>query len=616
MTAEEVKSLYEYYRDVQKQNIEYEEALLTVSDQDEWLMRLTMKSTFLRDSFVKTEELLIKYIYPLLKRETTFTKENAVEFLNQVYNMEMEADNDCLFTTEILKLLIEYFKQEGMLYEEITSIFLLGLSYADRVNTPCREKACEYFEKICRMDEDYSSVEDENVRRRILLSFSNRLVNFDVKNVSDWNRLLQVLKESIDFYNNPYVRKIEVNHLELDEYVKDCLSSAKIDIVTADVFPTNDVLDKIAEIFVKDEITSDNFLDYEYDDVLVFLWYQYHHKEMNCNQVLECLFRYYVEEDRNIDYSNPHFYEEEMYQVQMMYIQECFRYLAKEECTLTEKDAVRVKLIQDFTRLYESIPYMENNAFQNMEILDILKILLRTVRDEDEAFYYIQRVVIRRNAMTLIHSTMLAQITQCIIKCLIKNAPHLFYELLSVDSKEAVWEKETYLLEYIERAAYIHDIGKIMISDVINLQTRKITDEEFGLIKQHPIFGAELIEGTILVEKYMPMILGHHRFSNGCGGYPNTFDNVNVICKVLIDVLTMGDCIDAATDVLGRNYASAKTLIPTVRDELLRDGGSRYNKEIVEIICNDKKTCDEIQYITTLGRVKVYYNIYQTYLSK
>ena len=59
----------------------------------------------------------------------------------------------------------------------------------------------------------------------------------------------------------------------------------------------------------------------------------------------------------------------------------------------------------------------------------------------------------------------------------------------------------------LEFAALLHDIGKIRVPDAIINKPGKLTDEEFELVKRHPVDGQEMLErvGGVLAE------VGHHR---------------------------------------------------------------------------------------------------------
>jgi putative nucleotidyltransferase with HDIG domain len=73
--------------------------------------------------------------------------------------------------------------------------------------------------------------------------------------------------------------------------------------------------------------------------------------------------------------------------------------------------------------------------------------------------------------------------------------------------------------DLIHTAALLHDIGKFILPDDVLFANRKLTDDEWELIKQHPEQGAKLVER---IEGYGPVaeiVLHHHeRFAGG--GYP------------------------------------------------------------------------------------------------
>ena len=73
--------------------------------------------------------------------------------------------------------------------------------------------------------------------------------------------------------------------------------------------------------------------------------------------------------------------------------------------------------------------------------------------------------------------------------------------------------------DLIHTAALLHDIGKFILPDDVLFANRKLTDDEWELIKLHPEQGAKLVER---IEGYGPVaeiVLHHHeRFSGG--GYP------------------------------------------------------------------------------------------------
>jgi putative nucleotidyltransferase with HDIG domain len=78
-------------------------------------------------------------------------------------------------------------------------------------------------------------------------------------------------------------------------------------------------------------------------------------------------------------------------------------------------------------------------------------------------------------------------------------------------------EKE---LEDLHIAALLHDIGKIGIDDRILRKPAALTDEEFAVMKQHPVRGAKILSGVKALESVIPSMKHHHERFGG-GGYPD-----------------------------------------------------------------------------------------------
>ncbi len=71
-------------------------------------------------------------------------------------------------------------------------------------------------------------------------------------------------------------------------------------------------------------------------------------------------------------------------------------------------------------------------------------------------------------------------------------------------------------------AAPMHDVGKVGIPDMIMQKRGPLDDEEWAIIKQHPIFGANLLAGSpsLLLETARDIALTHHERWDG-SGYPH-----------------------------------------------------------------------------------------------
>jgi HD-GYP domain-containing protein (c-di-GMP phosphodiesterase class II) len=83
-------------------------------------------------------------------------------------------------------------------------------------------------------------------------------------------------------------------------------------------------------------------------------------------------------------------------------------------------------------------------------------------------------------------------------------------------------------------AGLLHDVGKMAIPlDILN-NPGKLTDKEFGLVKEHPVAGHRmLLEGGAESEIVLDVCLHHHEKMDGAG-YPNQLsgDNISVFARM------------------------------------------------------------------------------------
>jgi putative nucleotidyltransferase with HDIG domain len=104
----------------------------------------------------------------------------------------------------------------------------------------------------------------------------------------------------------------------------------------------------------------------------------------------------------------------------------------------------------------------------------------------------------------------------------------------------------------VRLGAYLHDLGKVKVPHEILNKPGKLTDEEFGVIKRHPVWGVELLATVEFPWDIKPIIRSHHERYDG-GGYPDGLAgdaiplNAQIICIV--------DVYDALTTT--RSYRSA-----------------------------------------------------------
>ncbi|MBI3998004.1 MAG: response regulator [Armatimonadetes bacterium] len=133
-------------------------------------------------------------------------------------------------------------------------------------------------------------------------------------------------------------------------------------------------------------------------------------------------------------------------------------------------------------------------------------------------------------------------------------------------------------VEFIRRAAPLHDVGKIGISDTILLKPGKLTAKEFEVMKTHTTIGATILSGSRfpLMQKAEAIALIHHERWDGAG-YPHGLKGDAIPIEGRI--VAVADAYDAMTS--DRPYR--KALSPEEAREILwGGGGSQWDEDVVE----------------------------------
>jgi diguanylate cyclase (GGDEF)-like protein/PAS domain S-box-containing protein/putative nucleotidyltransferase with HDIG domain len=136
------------------------------------------------------------------------------------------------------------------------------------------------------------------------------------------------------------------------------------------------------------------------------------------------------------------------------------------------------------------------------------------------------------------------------------------------------------MVESIRNAALLHDVGKIGIAQEILLKNGSLTNEEFEVMKRHPVIGINILKDVKFLEKEQPIILHHHERFDG-KGYPHGLKGFEIPLGARI--LAVVDAYDAMTT--DRPYRKALTKEVAI-EELKKGIGKQFSEELVGVFIN------------------------------
>ena len=129
--------------------------------------------------------------------------------------------------------------------------------------------------------------------------------------------------------------------------------------------------------------------------------------------------------------------------------------------------------------------------------------------------------------------------------------------------------------EHIYYVARLHDIGKIGIPDSVLNKPGRLTDEEYGIIKRHPLIGADILKNYTAIKDVTDGARYHHERYDG-KGYCEGLAGGNI--PLIARIIAVADTYDAMSSKrCYRESLSSEVII----DELERVSGSQLDPAIV-----------------------------------
>lgn len=146
------------------------------------------------------------------------------------------------------------------------------------------------------------------------------------------------------------------------------------------------------------------------------------------------------------------------------------------------------------------------------------------------------------------------------------------------------------LNEYQQQVAkysgILHDIGKMGVPASITHKPDKLTDQEYQVMKSHPVLSCELIQPLtrhLFFQQVLPAVRGHHERVDG-KGYPDkkAGDEIPLLARVILIV----DTLDAMAE--DRSYRKGRP-IEMIYEEIKRCAGTQFDQQLAKTFIESHK---------------------------
>jgi putative nucleotidyltransferase with HDIG domain len=198
------------------------------------------------------------------------------------------------------------------------------------------------------------------------------------------------------------------------------------------------------------------------------------------------------------------------------------------------------------------LSFMANKAASAMESLALYENIYNNLL---ATLYAFVRAIEARDPYTKQHSNRVTQISLALAKAM--NCTTEEQDILNV-------------------AGLLHDIGKIGIRDEILLKPGRLSRDEFSIIQQHPVIGADIMDNLGLWHREKMIVRGHHERFDGTG-YPDRLKGREI--PLLARILSVADVYDAiASDRAYRKRMEESKIL-----EIMYGGaGTQFDPDIID----------------------------------
>lgn len=335
-------------------------------------------------------------------------------------------------------------------------------------------------------------------------------------------------------------------------------------------------LPMISKIFFPDPISASMDIVYSGFFILLYLL----HKKLNNYQLTSniLIFGVYIIEVIEVNQLKA-----ENFSPIWLLIVPLFAYLL-----LNTKQAFFYVLLTILTSMYFAIEYNENTTlYEDYVLLEfnifLILILYLLSKSRQSAWLETQNHVDNLNTLVMEKTTSITdnydKSLQAMIKMIegrdtytgghserVANYSKLIAEEMGLSNEEC---------DLVYKAGILHDIGKIITPDNVLLKPGQLTDEEYGLIKQHVKSSHNILSQIPMYEDIADVVFHHHEEYDGTG-YPNNVkgDQIPLLSRIMI----IADAFDAMTT--NRIYKGRKSVEESIT-EMKKLSGKQFDPEIV-----------------------------------
>jgi len=295
---------------------------------------------------------------------------------------------------------------------------------------------------------------------------------------------------------------------------------------------------------------------------------QYHCGVRPLSHLLNWLEKFYMARDEQ-DYSREGFYCN-------MFIPALYAtYLSHNPEYMYKKKYV---LSFMYRRLEAYVRRMPDNQLSETTMTNLISTVQSFVEYPDGILEkdLIMTLVVCRNPDSFAASYMAAQIAQMMVRSALAQCPEALLGAIGCSSAEELRARHDELETFVYEACLLHNVGSLAFGNFTRHIGRSRFEEEEDMARCHVYAGARLLNQSPSTQPYVQVALGHHRFFDGKGGYPEEYKREEDPNVMLTDLVSTAVHLVRLID--DRLTAPDEALSPAL-EKLASESGTRLDPQ-------------------------------------
>jgi HD-GYP domain-containing protein (c-di-GMP phosphodiesterase class II) len=589
----------------------YEDQLFTLEDPFDWIQLLSERSYVMREVYAENEELMAE-LWDKCSEE--ITPEEAELLYDLAIGFFLDGHHDFVVLTEFCERILPVFIDMDEPEFLVAIYHVLGSEYAqfyravgDRTGM---QTSLDYFRKSIAQANRYSQISSPEVREFIFQDYL-LLITYLSGFHTEKSESIRLYDEVWALWENENVQSMDADNEQIKSYlsiVDDAFMAKSRNINTISEEDKDRYLQLLFHTFKRAEERNGSVEGSP--DYRTCLTYKWLNGDIPSEDALNGLIKSINELIDVPDFEKDDPINFELVLRHFKYACTVIMILQTMNLSSSELEEWTEKFLPKSMSVLANIPYRFFTGDMQPICEQWYHAAEPIISSELNKVQFIMQMIVRRQPFTYIHSKMVAKIATLIGQEMLDKIPEEFIGVRGIENAEDVQKNKAYLLSFITISGLVHDIGKCYIPDTINRQNRSLNTKEYATIRKHSEVGYREAQGNTALKPYADVILGHHKYYDGLHGYPLGYDNTESPIKIIIDIISIADSVEAGTDTLTRSYTQGKDFMRLLK-ELQNEAGTRYNPKIVKIIESAPRLIEELENLTGQGRYDIYYKAMQ-----